>query len=157
MEKDQNSVKKSVRPQNKFLTPWKAGIDSPNPSGRPKGLLNYATIRENAIRRLAKENGKTEAQIEEEIMANALLEARKGNFQFYKDDKDRMFGKAPETIKHEVEGGLEISSAQLILIANKLNEQDREDNTRTSKLGNGIETDTVGEEIQAQDGEGSTS
>ena len=89
---EKNTVKNTVRPQNKHLKPWKKGDPTPNPKGRGKGVLNYKTVRELAIRQLAKLNNKTPLEIDVEIQANALLEARKGNFQFYKDDKDRMYG-----------------------------------------------------------------
>ena len=103
--KTENNVKNKVRPQNKHLKPIKKG-ERLNPNGRPKGVLNYATMRERAIRLLAKQNGKTPLEIEDEINANALLEARKGNFQFYKDDKDRTYGSA--TQKTEVSGAVEV-------------------------------------------------
>ena len=91
-EKSKNGVKNGVRPQNKHLKPYKKGENGG--AHRPKGVLNYATMRERAIRKLAEMNGKTPLEIDDEINANALLEARKGNFQFYKDDKDRTYGQA---------------------------------------------------------------
>ena len=83
------------------LTPWKKG-QSGNPRGHPLGMPNYSTMRTRAIRLLGKQSGKTSLEIEDEINAVALLEARKGNFQFYKDDKDRVYGQA--THKTEVTG-----------------------------------------------------
>ena len=70
---------------------WKKG-QTGNPKGHPLGQPNYETLRRLAIIKLAKDNGKKPEEIDVEIMANALLEARKGNFSFYKDDKDRTFG-----------------------------------------------------------------
>lgn len=90
---------------------WKKGDPTPNPKGRGKGRLNYSTLRERAIRLLAKQNGKTPQEIDDEINANALLEARKGNFQFYKDDKDRTFGQA--TQKTEMEANVNIGGVEI--------------------------------------------
>ena len=82
--------------------------------GHPLGQPNYTTMRDRAIRLLAKQNGKTPLEIEDEINANALLEARKGNFQFYKDDKDRTYGQA--TQKTELSGvdGKDLISSDII-------------------------------------------
>lgn len=88
----ENGDKNGVRPQNKNLKPFKKGENGG--AHRPKGQRNYSTLRELAIIELAKKNNKTAEEIEIEIMANAILEARKGNFQFYKDDKDRVYGSA---------------------------------------------------------------
>jgi len=98
------------------LKPFKKG-QSGNPKGYPKGVPNYATARERAIRMLAKQNGKSPQEIDDEINANALLEARKGNFQFYKDDKDRTYGQATSKSDVNLKGDLSISIAESI--ANK--------------------------------------
>lgn len=100
MEEKSKITDKITDKRLKNLRPaWKKGDKTPNPKGRGKGTLNYATIREMAIRSLAKLNNKTPLEIDVEIQANALLEARKGNFQFYKDDKDRVHGQAVTKIE----------------------------------------------------------
>ncbi len=98
-EKSKNSVKSSVRPQNKHLKPFTKNDKRINRKGKDKGVLNYATLRELAIKQLAKLNNKTPLEIDVEIQANALLEARKGNFSFYKDDRDRTYGQAVAKIE----------------------------------------------------------
>lgn len=98
-EESKNNVKISVRPQNKHLKPFSKGDKRINRKGKAKGVLNYSTIREMAIKSLAKLNNKTPLEIDVEIQANALLEARKGNFQFYKDDRDRTYGQAVAKIE----------------------------------------------------------
>lgn len=90
---------------------WKKG-QSGNPRGHPLGMPNYNTARERAIRLLAKQNKKSPQEIEDEINANALLEARKGNFSFYKDDKDRVYGTAIQ--KQELIGELKIGRLEEI-------------------------------------------
>lgn len=83
----ENREKPVERPQNKNLK-RDAG------PGRPPGQLNYATIYRNALIRLGKENNKTPEEIEEEMIANGALLARKGNYSFYKDILDRIHGPA---------------------------------------------------------------
>ena len=96
-EKSKNTVKNSAGGRTRGLKPFKKG-QSGNPNGRPLGKLNYETLRRLAIEKLARDNGKTPQEIDIEISANALLQARKGNFQFYKDDKDRTYGQATQKI-----------------------------------------------------------
>ena len=74
--------------------PWKAGDPSPNPSGRPLGQRNYATIYKEALIKLGKLNNKTPEELEDEIHSAGILNARKGNYQFYKDVLDRLHGTA---------------------------------------------------------------
>ena len=98
-----NSVKNSVRPQNKHLKPFKKGV-SGNPGGRTKGKLNYETIREMAIIKLGKKAGKSPSEIEADLVVVAIQQALKGNYRFYKDDLDRTYGQA---VSRSEIGGLE--------------------------------------------------
>lgn len=74
------------------LIPWKKGDPSPNPNGRPMGQRNYATIYKEALQILADKNSTTPEKLEAEMVANAAMLARKGNYQFYKDIQDRLHG-----------------------------------------------------------------
>jgi len=73
--------------------PWKKGDPSPNPSGRPNGQRNYATIYYEAIKKIGETRGMTPEEIEEEIERAGLIKALKGDFAFQKDIKDRIHGK----------------------------------------------------------------
>lgn len=91
-EKVNNSVGNKVeRPQNKHLIPLKPG-ETANPNGRPLGQRNYATIYKEAMQILADKNATTPEQLEAEMIANAAVLARKGDFRFYKDILDRIHG-----------------------------------------------------------------
>lgn len=93
MEEEVKNTDKITDKRLKNLKPaWKEGDPSPNPSGRPKGQRDYATIYREALIKLATLNDKTEEEIENEILSNALLSARKGDFRFYKDILDRLYG-----------------------------------------------------------------
>lgn len=81
--------RENIREKN--LIPFKKG-ESGNPNGRPKGQRDYATIYREALIKLATLNDKTEEEIENEILSNALLSARKGDYRFYKDLLDRLYG-----------------------------------------------------------------
>lgn len=88
---EQEKVKNSVNNRVRGLKPFKKG-ESGNPNGRPKGQRDYATIYREALIKLATLNDKTEEEIENEILSNALLSARKGDYRFYKDILDRLYG-----------------------------------------------------------------
>lgn len=84
-------VKNSDITVKKRGRPFQEG-QSGNPNGRPKGQRDYATIYKEALIKLASLNGKTPDELETEILSNALLSARKGDFRFYKDILDRLYG-----------------------------------------------------------------
>lgn len=78
-------------------TKWKPG-ESGNPAGRPKGRRDYATVYKEALMKLAELNGKTPDELEVELLTNAIINARKGDYRFYKDVVDRMYGSAQQNI-----------------------------------------------------------
>ena len=82
----------------KQLTPFKKG-QSGNPKGRPVGAKDYKTIMWEALEKIAKETGKESAdEIYKDILAKGAIQARKGQFNFYKDMLDRTHGKAEDKI-----------------------------------------------------------
>lgn len=77
------------------LIPCKPG-ETANPNGRPKGQRNYATIYREALIKLAEKNDTTPEDLETEIIANGAVLAKKGNYSFYKDLLDRLYGSATQ-------------------------------------------------------------
>lgn len=88
---EQNNVENKVRPQNKHLKPLKKG-QTANPNGRPLGQRNYSTIYREALIKLATLNDKSPEELENEILSSGILNARKGDYRFYKDILDRLHG-----------------------------------------------------------------
>lgn len=86
----------------KNLKPFPKG-KSGNPNGRPVSSRNYDTIRKEALIKLGKESGKTPDEIEVDLVKEAILHAKKGDFRFYKDDKDRVHG---QSVSRSEIGGL---------------------------------------------------
>lgn len=76
---------------------WKKGDPSPNPTGRKLGQRDYATIYKEALIKLGALNNKTPLDIEDEIHSVGILNARKGDYKFYKDVLDRLHGQAVNT------------------------------------------------------------
>ena len=86
----------------KNLKPYKKG-QSGNLRGRPKGVKNFSTIFQEAIKKIAREKSIKECDVEVDLVIKAIAEARGGNYQYYKDIFDRNYGKPKEKI--ELEGG----------------------------------------------------
>ena len=95
--------KKTLREEN--LKPWKKGDPSPNPSGRPKGQRNYATIYREALIKIGKTKGMTPEEVEELIEQVGLEKAMKGDFNFARDIKDRIHGKPSQGLELSGPGG----------------------------------------------------
>jgi len=84
------------------LKPYPKGI-SGNPNGRPKGTKNFKTIFIEASKAVAEalRLGKEPDKIQVEIVKKGIAEALKGNYSFYKDILDRLYGQAKQTIETE--------------------------------------------------------
>jgi hypothetical protein len=106
-ESKNNEINKDKRLKNLEKGTWEKG-ESGNPNGRPLGQRNYATIYKEALIKLAKLNDKSPEELENEIISTGLLNARKGNYAFYKDVLDRLHGQA--TQKTELTGDIIIKT-----------------------------------------------
>jgi len=84
------------------VTRFKKG-ESGNPAGRPKGSRNYKTLFREAYKHIAKDLklGKDPDALLVEILKRGIKEALKGNYPFYKDIMDRLYGKSKQTIEND--------------------------------------------------------
>lgn len=71
---------------------------TPNPNGRPKGALNFSTKWFKFIEKVAKENNMTPQQVDEQLLAIGFKKAKEGDYPFWRDIHDRLYGKAQQTI-----------------------------------------------------------
>lgn len=87
------------------LKPFPPGV-SGNPNGRPKGQRDYATIYREALIKLGNSLNKTPDDLELELLQTGLLNAKKGDYRFYKDVLDRVHGTPVNTTKvdHTTQG-----------------------------------------------------
>jgi hypothetical protein len=71
--------------------------------GRPKGARNFKTIFREAARAVAEalKLGKEPDAVLLEIVKRGIAQALKGNYSFYKDILDRLYGQAKQTIETE--------------------------------------------------------
>jgi hypothetical protein len=71
--------------------------------GRPKGVRNYKVLLREALIEIGKalKLGKDPDQVLVEIVKRGIAQALKGNYSFYKDILDRLYGQAKQTIETE--------------------------------------------------------
>ncbi len=116
---ENNVVNKVERPQNKHLKPCKKG-ETHNPYGRPLGQKNYATLYREALIKLAKANKKAPDELEIEILSKGILNARSGDYRFYKDLLDRLYGTAISRAELTGKDGKDLMPDQKKLIADSI-------------------------------------
>jgi hypothetical protein len=78
-----------------------------NPYGRPKGVLNFATKFRAVVEKIAEKDGITPEQVEQELIAVGFKNAKDGNYNFWKDLHDRVYGQATKVV--EIDGKFEIN------------------------------------------------
>jgi len=92
-----------------------------NPAGKLKGTEHFSTILDKALRRVAQLNKKESEELFEEIIGNAILQARGGNYKFYRDMLDRLYGKPRETVRVDTNP---ITKIEVEIIENKRDDDD---------------------------------
>ena len=86
-----------------------------NPAGRPLGAENFKTIFEKALKEVAKLNKLDPEDLHAQIIAKGIQSARKGDFRFYKDLLDRLYGRPKEKIGMDLTtGGMPIQGGNQI-------------------------------------------
>lgn len=74
--------------------PFQKGEDPRrNLDGRPKGALDFKTKWEIFIDKVAKSNNLTPQEIDEQLFAVGFKKAKEGDYAFYRDLHDRLYGK----------------------------------------------------------------
>lgn len=82
----ENEKKTYLGPDGKFTKGNPGG-------GRPKGSIGFKEQYKRALKHLAQLNNVSPMDLEIEMHANALKRARAGDFAFYRDTMDRVYGK----------------------------------------------------------------
>lgn len=109
--------------------------------GRGEGTRNFATLYKDALLKLAKLNNTTPEALEDEMIANAVGLARKGDFAFYRDILDRLHGKATQRII----GDIDVTNREKVddVVVRELTDQINELYKRTGGRGDGTSTGAV--------------
>lgn len=75
-----------------------------NPEGKKQGTVGFATKWRKFIDKVAKDNNIDFDATEQELMKVAYSKAKEGDYQFYRDIFDRVYGKPQQSIDHTTEG-----------------------------------------------------
>ena len=84
--------------------PFVKGDPRINREGRPKGSLSFATKWKKFIEKVAEDNGLTPEEIDEQLYKVAWQKAKEGDYQFYRDIHDRVYGKPQLNVDHTTAG-----------------------------------------------------
>ena len=77
-----------------------------NPEGKPPGTRNFSTDFDEVVEEIAKLNKITKSEARKVLLKVAYMNAKDGNFNFWKDIHDRLYGKPENNVK--VQGNLVI-------------------------------------------------
>ena len=86
-----------IQPKRVIGRPFKKG-QSGNPNGKPKGTKSFSTLFDEVIKKIAKEEKISPNSAEMALFEKAYSEAKKGNFNYFKDIMDRRFGQAVKPV-----------------------------------------------------------
>ncbi len=96
-----------------------------NPNGRPKGSRDFETDFDEAVEELAQEEGITKSEARKTLFKVAYKNAKRGNYSFYKDIHDRIYGSA--TQKSDVtSGGLPIPILGNVILNDNITKENSE-------------------------------
>lgn len=76
-----------------------------NPKGRPQGSLDFKTKFEIFLDKLAKQNNMSPQEIDEQLFAVAYKKAKEGDYQFWRDVHDRVYGKPLQKQQTDITSG----------------------------------------------------
>jgi hypothetical protein len=95
---------------------------TPNPNGRPKGAVSFTTKWYAMIDKIAKMENVTRDDLDMDLLKMAFDKAKKGDFKFYQDIHDRIYGKPAQTVdltnngkQFEPENHLKVIANQAII------------------------------------------
>jgi hypothetical protein len=102
MEEVNNATKRADKERKIPGIPF-TGVDDPRrwKEGRPKGTENFSTKWRKFIDKIALIEGSTPDEVEEELLLVARKKAQEGNYKFYKDIWDRVYGQATQNVNVE--------------------------------------------------------
>ena len=110
MEQDseKNGIETGKDPKTGRFLPGNPG------GGRPVGSRDFATDFDEVVEEIAEENGITKSQARKHLLKVAYKNAKEGNYSFYKDIHDRVYGQATQKSESNITGSVIVLPAELI-------------------------------------------
>lgn len=72
---------------------------SGNPEGKPEGTVGFKTMFDQTLKEIAKLNKIKEPEAFQILFKQAYLQAKQGNFNYFKDIMDRYYGKPVQSLE----------------------------------------------------------
>ena len=88
---------------------------SGNPLGKPAGTEHFKTKFMKFLDKVAEQNEITAEEVEEQLMAVGYKEAKSGNYNFWKDLNDRLYGR-PQSLLDVTTGGDKVESININIL-----------------------------------------
>lgn len=102
---EENTQKPIENPNFDENGKFKEGNEVGKLGGRPKGALDFKTKFENFITKLAENNKLTPEEVDEQLFAVAYKKAKEGDYAFYRDIHDRLYGKPVQKNETDLTSG----------------------------------------------------
>ncbi len=114
-----NGEKKGRDPETgQFVEGYEGG------PGRPPGTRNFATDFKAAVRKIAESQGIDDEDVFTALGAQGLKRALTGDYRFWSDLYQRLYGKPPQAVEHSGPGGAPIPTTVKIVPYNPDNDND---------------------------------
>jgi hypothetical protein len=91
----------------------------PKVGGKTLGTNDFATDFDEAVEEIAKDNGMTKSEARKLLLKVAYKNAKDGNYSFYKDIHDRIYGTATNKTDLNVKGEINIQISEAIAKKNE--------------------------------------
>lgn len=97
--------------------------------GKEKGTRDFSTDFDEAVEEIAKENKMTKSEVRKLLLKVAYKNAKEGNYSFYKDIHDRLYGTAMNNSNMNIKGTLNISIPPAVAETFNINDTNKETGT----------------------------
>ncbi len=122
MEQELKPNEKTENTDKKLYLFQKGDDPRRNLDGRPLGALNFATKWRIFIDKVAKENAMTPEQVDEQLLAVGFKKAKEGDYNFYRDVHDRVYGRPKQDIDITSKGESIVNDVRIDELTKKLND-----------------------------------
>lgn len=95
--------------------PFVKGDPNINREGRPVGSRDFATDFDEVVEEIAEENGITKSQARKHLLKVAYKNAKEGNYSFYKDIHDRVYGQAIQKVDATITPKTNFTEEELLI------------------------------------------
>ena len=119
---DNTNEKNETNVDKTYTDPITGKFKEGNPGGgRPSGSLDFKTKWNIFIEKVAAQNDMTPNEIDEQLLAVAFKRAKDGDYAFYRDTQDRVYGKPmqPTELSGRNGGAIQVEGVEITVRKNE--------------------------------------